>query len=170
MQKLEEAGAYQGHSGSLTFFRWKGDNPPVPYHLGLWGPQITTEHAALLPSLQELESIEVHEASFDDSVAQQLAKLPKLRRLAFSPVDRFQKAGFPRIQWSYPWLAKQENRPLLSGKALAALSALPVLDTLDLRDTRVQSSELAALASFPKLSELGLPHTIDVEAITHLKS
>jgi hypothetical protein len=170
MQRLQQAGIYPGQPSSLTFFRWKGANPPVLFHLGLWGPQITNEHAPLVASLQELESIEIHEASFDDSAALHLAKLSKLRRATISPVDRFQKAGFPRIQWSYPWLAKLDNRPHFTGKALASLSTLPALEFLDLRDARVTSSELAALASFPKLSELGLPNRIDTEGITHLQS
>ncbi|MEY2599680.1 MAG: hypothetical protein RLZZ142_1939 [Verrucomicrobiota bacterium] len=170
MKRLTEAGIYEGQPGSLTFLRWKGSNPPTLFHVGLWGPKITNEHAALLPSLPDLESLEIHEASFDDSAAQHLAKLSKLRRLTISAVDRFQKAGFPRIQWSYPWLAKVENRPRLTGKALAAFGALPALDFLDVRDTRVQSPELAVLASFPKLTEIGLPHPIDEEALQALQS
>ncbi|MEY5026475.1 MAG: hypothetical protein RLZZ244_2003, partial [Verrucomicrobiota bacterium] len=170
MQRLHQAGIYPGQPSSLTFFRWKGANPPVLFHLGLWGPQITNEHAPLVASLQELESIEIHEASFDDSAALHLAKLSKLRRATISPVDRFQKAGFPRIQWSYPWLAKLDNRPQFTGKALAAFGALPSLDFLDLRDTRIQSSELGVLASFAKLNEVGLPNPIDEEALQALQS
>jgi hypothetical protein len=170
MKQLQQAGIYQGQPSSLTFFRWKGANPPVLFHLGLWGPQLTNQHAALIPSLQELESMEIHEASFDDTAAPHLAKLPKLRRLTISPVDRYQKPGFTRMQWSYPWLAQVQNRPQFTGKALAALSALPLLDFLDLRDARVTSSELAVLASFPKLSELGLPNPIDAEGLQALLS
>jgi hypothetical protein len=58
MKKLIEAGIYDGHLGSLTFLRWKGANPPTVFHAGLWGPQITNEHAALLPSLTDLESLD----------------------------------------------------------------------------------------------------------------
>lgn len=170
MKQLQQAGIYQGHPGSLTFFRWKGANPPVLFHLGLWGPQTTNPHAALLPSFQELESLEIHEASFDDSAAPHLAKLPKLRRLTISAVDRYQKPGFTKMQWSYPWLPQVENRPQFTGKALATLSTLPALDFLDLRDALIQSSELAALASFPKLSELGLPNPIDAQGLQALLS
>lgn len=170
MKNLTEAGVYPGQPGSITFFRWKGANPPVVFHLGLWGPQITNEHAALIPSLVDLESLEIHEASFDDSAAPHLAKLSKLRRITITPVDRFQKAGFPRIQWSYPWLSKVENRPQFTGKTLTALSALPSLDFLDFRDARIASSELGALASFPRLGEIGLPTPIDSQALQHLAS
>jgi Leucine Rich repeat len=170
MKQLQQAGIYQGQPNSLTFFRWKGSNPPVLFHLGLWGPQNTNQHAAFLPFFQELESIEIHEASFDDLAAQHLAKLPKLRRLTISPVDRYQKPGFTRMQWSYPWLPQVQNRPQFTGKALATLSALPLLDFLDLRDARVTSSELAALASFPKLSEVGLPNPIDAAGLQSLLS
>jgi hypothetical protein len=168
MKQLQQAGIYPGQPNSLTFFRWRGANSPVLFHLGLWGPQITNSHAALIPSFQELESMEIHEASFDDTAAQHLAKLPKLRRLTISPVDRYQKPGFKRMQWSYPWLPQQQNRTQFTGKTLAALSALPLLDFLDLRDARVTSSELAAIASFPKLSELGLPNPIDAEGLQSL--
>jgi hypothetical protein len=170
MKKLQDAGIYPGQTGSLTFLRWRGDNPPVVFHAGLWGNQITNEHAALLPSLPELESLTVYEGALDDAAAESLAKLPKLRRLSFAPVDRFQKNGFTRIQWSYPWLPTVENRPRLTGKALEALRALPLLDSLDLRDTRVRSTDLGVLASFAKLGEVGLPHPIDAETIRHLRA
>jgi hypothetical protein len=85
-------------------------------------------------------------------------------------VDRYQKTGFKQIQWSYPWLPRTENRPQLTGKSLSTLSALPLLESLDLRDAQLNPSDLAALAAFPRLGELGLPHTIDAEAIRHLQS
>jgi hypothetical protein len=170
MKRLTAAGIYEGHPGSLTFLRWKGTNPPAVFHAGLWGPQITNEHAALLSGLPDLESIEIHETAIDDSGAKALAKLPKLRRLTVSAVDRFQKAGIPRIQWSYPWLPAVENRPRLTGKALEVLSALPALDFLDLRDTGVRCTELGVLASFPKLAEVGLPCPIDAETLRHLRA
>jgi hypothetical protein len=170
MKKLTDAGFYEGHPSSLTFIRWKGANPPTVFHAGLWGPKVTNEHAALLPSLSDLESLEIHETSIDDSGAQHLARLPKLRRITISSVDRFQKIGFPRIQWSYPWLPKVENRPSITGKTLAALRSQPALEFLDLRDTRIVSSDLAALASFQKLGEIGLPNALDTEALQHLAS
>jgi hypothetical protein len=170
MKKLTAAGIYEGHPGSLTFLRWKGANPPIVFHAGLWGPQINNAHAALLAGLPDLESLELHETAIDDAGAQALAKLPKLRRLSVSAVDRFQKAVIPRIQWSYPWLPAVENRPRLTGKVFDTLRALPLLDFLDLRDTGVHSNELGALASFPKLSEVGLPHPIDAETIRHLRA
>jgi hypothetical protein len=170
MKRLLQAGVYEGHPASLTFLRWKGANPPVLFHAGLWGPQITNELAALLPTLQELESVEIHEASLDDASAQALAQLPKLRRLTISPADRYQKPGFKQIQWSYPWLPTAEKPLQFTGKALSALRANGLIESLDLRDARLDSSDLEALAAFPKLTELGLPNPIDAEAIRRLQS
>jgi hypothetical protein len=170
MKQLLQAGIYEGQKSSITFLRWKGANPPVVFQVGLWGPQITNEHAALLPSLSEIEALSFYETSVDDSAVPAIAKLPNLRTLAFAPVDRYQKTGFTRMQWSYPWLPKLENRPRLTGKALSVLSTIPSLDTLDLRDTHVDSASLEALGRFPKLADLGLPHPIDAEAIRHLQA
>ncbi len=169
MNRLSEAGVVAGKKGSLTFFRWSNAQPPTLVRLGLWGARIDNELLALTETMPDLEAVNLYETSVDDEGIQSLAKLPKLRMLAVLPVERYEKQGFGPTQWSYPFIARRADRPRITGKALQALANIKTIESLDLQDAQLHSSDLALLASWPKLGSLGLPNVIDDETVRCLQ-
>jgi hypothetical protein len=167
---LGDAGIVEGRKGSLTFFRWSNAQPPTLVRLGLWGSKIDNELLALTSTMPDLEGISLYETNVDDEGIRALAKLPKLRMLAVLPVERYEKQGFGPTQWSYPFIARRAVRPRITGEALQSLASVKTLESLDLQDAQVQSSDLALLASWPRLGSLGLPNTIDDETVKHLQA
>lgn len=170
MNRLSEAGVVAGKKGSLTFFRWSNAQPPTLVRLGLWGAKIDNELLALTKTMPDLEAISLYETSVDDEGIQALANLPKLRVLAVLPVERYEKQGFGPTQWSYPFIPRRAGRPRITGKALQALASVKTIESLDLQDAQLQSNDLGLLASWPKLSSLGLPNEIDDETVSALQS
>lgn len=170
MNRLSEAGVVEGKRGSLTFFRWSSAKPPVLVRLGLWGGKIDNQLLALTSTMPALEGVSLYETSVDDAGIQALAKLPKLRSIEVLPVERYEKPGFGPTQWSYPFLKPRADRPRITGKALTALAQVRTLESLDLQDARVESGDLALLASWPKLGSLGLPNVIDDATVKHLQA
>lgn len=167
---LGDAGIVDGRKGSLTFFRWSNAQPPTLVRLGLWGSKIDNKLLALTSTMPDLEGISLYETNVDDEGIRALAKLPKLRMLAVLPVERYEKQGFGPTQWSYPFIARRAVRPRITGQALQSLASVKTLESLDLQDAQVQSSDLALLASWPRLGSLGLPNTIDDETVKHLQA
>lgn len=170
MQRLHLTGVVPNRKGSLTFFRWTSTEPPRLAHLGLWGPQVTSADLARVAELRDLEYISLYETSVDDAGLAAIAGLPKLRRLAISPVCRFEKPGFGPPQWSYPFLPEQPDRPRITGRGLAPFSRLETIEELELLDARLTSSDLALLARWPKLSSISWPAPIDAAAVQHLNA
>lgn len=170
LRRMHEAGLVEGQRGSLTFFRWADSNPPKLAHLGLWGPKVGNEILALASLLPDLEHVSVYETNVDDQGIQALGRLPKLRSLAITPINRYEKAGFAPPQWSYPFMPLRDDRPRVSGQALPALSHIATLESLDLLDARLKSSDLSVLSSWLKLSSLSLPNVIDEQAVVHLQA
>jgi F-box/leucine-rich repeat protein 14 len=168
LNRLMEAGVVEGRRGSLTFFRWSGDKTPRLTHLGLWGPGATNADLALVTHLPDLEHIALYETRIDDAGLQPIASLSKLRFFSVTPVIRYEKAGHGAPQWSYPFLPLLDDRPRVTGKSLALLSGLTALESVDLLDANIETSDLAALASLPKLSALALPGTIDPGTVARL--
>ncbi|MCE9565310.1 MAG: hypothetical protein K8U57_25025 [Planctomycetes bacterium] len=170
LTRLNEAGMVEGRKGSLTFFRWTAEKPPLLAHLGLWGPKVTNEVFTLISALPDLEHVSVYETNIDDKGLIALTRLKKLRTLSMLPITRYEKAGFGPPQWSYPFMAQRADRPRITGKALRDLAPIKTLEHLDLLDTRLASADLEALSAWPKLSTLSLPNTIDAETVKHLQA
>lgn len=170
LEQLQQAGVVKGRRGSLTFFRWSNSEPPRLAHLGLWGPQITNEVLAQTKELPDLEFVSLYETNIDDEGVKALARLPKLRRLNICPICRYEKAGFGPPQWSYPFLPERADRPRVTGRGLQAFGAVSTLEALELLDARLTTADLALLNSWPKLSAVALPNTIDREAVAHLQA
>lgn len=170
MNRLSDAGVLPGKKGSLTFFRWSNAKPPRLVRLGLWGPKIDNELLALAGTLPDVEGVSLYETSVDDAGIQSLTRLPKLKMLAVLPVERYQKEGFGPTQWSYPFIPRRADRPRITGRGLRAFAHLKTIEGLDLQDAQLQSSDLAVLASWPKLGSLGLPNVIDDETVRALQA
>jgi hypothetical protein len=170
MNRLSDAGIVAGKKGSLTFFRWSNAQPPTLVRLGLWGAKIDNELLALTKTMPDLEAVSLYETSVDDEGIQTLAQLAKLKMLAVLPVERYEKESFGPTQWSYPFIARRADRPRIAGKALRALANVKTIESLDLQDAQLQSSDLALLASWPKLGSLGLPNVIDDETVKYLQA
>lgn len=170
MNRLNEAGMVANKKGSLTFFRWSSAQPSTLVRLGLWGAKIDNELLALTSTMPDLEAVSLYETNVNDDGIRSLAQLRKLRMLAVLPIERYEKQGFGPTQWSYPFIARRADRPRITGKALQSLASVQTIESLDLQDANLQSSDLALLASWPKLSSLGLPNVIDDEAVKHLQS
>lgn len=168
--KLHDSGFVEGRKGSLTFFRWAGEKPPLLAHLGLWGPKVTNEVLAQVAALPDLEHVSIYETDVDDKGLIALAALKKLKTLAVLPVTRYEKAGFGPPQWSYPFLPERADRPRVTGKVLREFATVKTLEQIDLLDARVTPGELEALTAFPKLSRLSLPNAIDAETVKHLRA
>ena len=169
LTKMQEAGVMAGRRGSLTFFRWADGKPPRLAHLGLWGPKVGNDVLALTAALPDLEHVSLYETNVDDTGFQVLAKLPKLRSLAVTPIIRYEKEAFGPPQWSYPFMPKRDDRPRITGKSLAILSKSQGLESLDLLDVRLASADLETLAAWPKLSTIALPNPIDAETVKYLQ-
>ena len=170
LSRMQDAGVVAGRRGSLTFFRWADGTPPRLAHLGLWGPKVGNDVFAHITALPDLEHVSLYETAVDDAGFAVVAKLPKLRSLAVTPVIRYEKAGFGPPQWSYPFLPAKADRPRITGTSLRALAGLSSLESLDLLDARLTSADLAALTAWPKLSSVGLPNAIDAETVKHLQA
>jgi hypothetical protein len=170
MVQLRKAGEFAGRRGSLTFFRWSSGEPSRLAHLGLWGPQVRNEHILLTEHLSDLELVSLYETDVNDDGLQQLKHLTKLRRLAISPICRYEKADFGPPQWSYPFVPERQDRPRISGRGLRAFTSLAGLENLELLDARLTTEDLSLLKSWPKLSAVALPNQIDDEAIRHLQA
>mgnify|MGYP005850617887 CR=1 FL=1 len=167
---LRDAGVVEGRRGSLTFFRWADGTPPRLAHLGLWGPMVGNEQLARIAALPDLEFVSLYETAVDDAGFAVVAKLPKLRHLAITPVTRYEKASFGPPQWSYPFLPIKADRPRLTAKSLSALAGVATLESLDLLDAGLDSADLALLAKWPKLSAVALPNAVDAETVEHLRA
>lgn len=170
MNRMSDAGVVEGRRGSLTFFRWSSAQPPVLARLGLWGPKIDNAILSLSATMPDLEGVSLYETNVDDEGMALLARLPKLRAVAMLPVERYEKKGFGPTQWSYPFLARRADRPRITGKTLQCLAGVKTLESLDFQDAVLQSADLAVLTSWPKLSSLSLPNTIDDETVRHLQA
>lgn len=170
LEQLQQAGVVKGRRSSLTFFRWSNSEPPRLAHLGLWGPQVTNQVLTQTKQLPDLEFVSLYETNVDDEGVQLLARLPKLRRLNIAPVCRYEKAGFGPPQWSYPFLPERADRPRVTGRGLQAFAAVSTLESLELLDARLTTADLTLLKSWPKLSAVALPNTIDAKAVTHLQA
>lgn len=170
LEQLQKAGIVKERRGSLTFFRWSTGEPPRLAHLGLWGPQITNELLVHAKELPDLEFVSLYETNIDDDGVQRLARLPKLRRLTIAPICRYEKAGFGAPQWSYPFMSERADRPRITGRGLKALGAVSTLEALELLDARLTTADLALLQSWPKLSAIALPNTMDADAVAHLRA
>lgn len=170
LEQLQKAGIVKERRGSLTFFRWSTGEPPRLAHLGLWGPQITNELLVHAKELPDLEFVSLYETNIDDDGVQRLARLPKLRRLTIAPICRYEKTGFGAPQWSYPFLPERADRPRITGRGLQAFGAVSTLETLELLDARLTTADLALLQSWPKLSAIALPNTIDTDTVAHLRA
>jgi len=170
LTRMQDAGVVEGRRGSLTFFRWADGTPPRLAHLGLWGSKVGNDVLAHAASLPDLEHVSLYETAVDDAGFTMVAKLPKLKSLAVTPVIRYEKTGFGPPQWSYPFVPEKADRPRITGKTLSALAGLSNLENLDLLDARLVSADLAALAAWPKLSSIGLPNPIDAETVKHLRA
>jgi len=169
LNRMSEAGLVEGRRGSLNHFRWSG-TPPKLTHLGLWGEKATNELLPLTSTMLDLQYVSFYETNIDDVGLEALTKLPLLRSLAFTRIERYQKAGVASIQWSYPFMPLREDRRRITGKGLAVLARIPELESLDLLDAKVLSTDLVTLATLPKLSTLSLPMVIDEEAVKHLSA
>lgn len=170
LEQLQKAGVVKDRRGSLTFFRWSTGETPRLAHLGLWGPQITDELLVHTKQLPDLEFVSLYETNVDDDGVQSLARLPKLRRLNITPICRYEKSGFGPPQWSYPFMPERVDRPRITARGLQALTAVHTLESLELLDARLTAADLALLQTWPKLSAVALPNTIDGEAVKHLKA
>jgi len=120
--------------------------------------------------MPDLAFVSLYETSVDDSGVEALLKLPNLRYLTFSPIERYEKAGFGAPQWSYPSIERHNERPRVTGKTLKACSQSHTLESIDLWDTKVESKDLGALAACPKLGSVGLSNVIDEETVGHLQA
>ncbi|NBV21232.1 MAG: hypothetical protein EBS05_04825 [Proteobacteria bacterium] len=169
MLRMQEAGRVEGQRGSLTFFRWSG-NPPKLSHLGLWGPKVSNEIIALITTLPDLSFVSVYETGLSDEGVVPLTKLPNLRFLSITPIIRYEKVGFGAPQWSYPFMKPVADRPRVTGMGLRTIASITTLEGLDLLDAKLASSDLAVLASLPKLGSLSLPNVLDDEAVRHLQA
>lgn len=169
LNRMSEACLVEGRRGSLGHFRWSG-TPPKLTHLGLWGAAVTNGIVALSTGLPDLAFVSVYETSLDDAGVQALTRLPNLRYLAITRIDRYVKPGMGAPQWSYPFIAPVADRPRVTGVGLRTLTAISGLEGLDLLDASLTASDLAALAALPKLGSLSLSTVIDDVVVGHLKS
>jgi hypothetical protein len=169
LHRMSEASMVEGRRGSLGHFRWSG-TPPKLTHLGLWGSKVGNELMPLTSTMPDLQFVSFYESNLDDAGLEPLTKLPSLRYLSFTRINRYEKPGVGSIQWSYPFIETSEDRRRITGKGLETLVRIPMLESLDLLDTKVISADLAALAAAPKLSSLSLPMAMDEEAVKHLKT
>ncbi|MDX1946158.1 MAG: hypothetical protein SFU86_12235 [Pirellulaceae bacterium] len=169
LQRLHAAGVIPGRRGSLAFFRWTSDEPPKLAHLGLRGANFDDELLALVAHLPDLEFVSLYETNITDEGIKSLAGLRKLRSLAISPINRYEKAGFGPPQWSYPFLPRRDDRPRITGQSLPVIAGITTLESLQLLDARVSAGDLRPLAELPKLSSLALPNVIDDDTIKHLQ-
>ena len=167
LNRMSEACLVEGRRGSLGHFRWSG-TPPKLTHLGLWGVQVTNEIVALSSALPDLAFVSVYETSLDDAGVSTLTRLPNLRYLAITRIDRYEKPGMGAPQWSYPFMVPVADRPRVTGVGLRVLTAIGTLEGLDLFDATLTASDLAALASWPKLGSVSLPTVVDDVVVGHL--
>jgi len=117
----------------------------------------------------DLWSVELHEPHIDDEGIRSLAKLPKLRYLVVSPIERYVKPGYSPVMYCFPDLVPAPDRPRVTGKSIEAFAGSATLESLELFDAVVSSADLRHLASIPKLSSIGLPNAINEEAVKHLQ-
>lgn len=170
LSRLQQAGIVTGRRGSLTFFRWSNTTPPKLAQVGLWGTQINDELFSLIAEFPDLENVALHETSVTDAGLSVLLKLTRLRNLTIAPVTRYEKTNFGPPQWSYPFLNESVDRPRITGSALVTLQKINTLESLNLLDVQLKNADLAAIASWPKLSSVALPNAIDAETVKHLQS
>lgn len=168
IERLHQAGVVPGRRGSLTFYRWTSATPPKLAHLGLWGEAIDDELFALTESLADLEHISIYETSITDDGMAVLAKFPKLRSLAVSPISRYEKKPYDAPQWSYPFIAERTNRAHITVQGLESIRAVATIESLSLIDAQLSAGDLAILRSWPKLGSVELSTVIDSVAVEHL--
>lgn len=168
LNRMSEACIVAGRRGSLGHFRWSG-TPPKLTHLGLWGVAVTNEIVALSTKLPDLAFVSVYESSLDDAGVEVLTRLPNLRYLAITRIDRYVKPGMGAPQWSYPFIAPVADRPRVTGAGLRTLATIRGLEGLDLLDVRLNADDLTVLAEMPKLGSLSLPLVVDEAVVAQLK-
>lgn len=67
-------------------------------------------------------------------------------------------------------MPERPDRPRITGRGLQGFGAVSTLESLELLDARLTTADLALLLTWPKLSAVALPNTIDEEAVTHLQA
>lgn len=170
VKALDEASILPGQKHTATRFRWSDEAVPKLWFVGLWGPKVDDALLALTRHTPDLWSVELHEPHVGDEGMRSLARLPKLRYLVVSPIERYVKPGFSPVMYCFPDYASAPDRPRVTGKSLEAFAGAPELESLELFDAVIASADLAVLAAIPKLSSVGLPNAIDDEAVRHLQA
>jgi hypothetical protein len=170
VRHLQAAGEVAGRRGSLTHFRWSGDEPPRLVQLGLWGSRIDNDSLARAASLPHLRQLSLYETRVDDAGLHVLRTWPHLEAFRLEPVTRYEQPGFGPPQWSYPFLPVVPGRRKVTGAVLQQLQGFEQLGELSLLDTELKPDDLAHLARLPRLSRLSLPLTIDDQVLNHLQA
>lgn len=169
LNMMSETGLVEGRRGSLHLFRWTG-TPPKLTHLGLWAGKVTNHTLAATALMQDIEFLSLYETSVDDAGLACVQNFPKLRHLAITKIDRYQKPEFGAPQWSYPEIPSDHTRPRVTGKVLNVLLHSRTLESIDLTDCVVEPSHLAKLSEFPSLGSVSLPNPIDEDTVRHLQA
>jgi hypothetical protein len=150
--------------------RWSDETVPKLWFAGLWGPKVDDALMAMTSHTPDLWSVELHEPHIDDEGIRSLARLPKLRYLVVSQIERYVKPGYSPVMYCFPKFTSAADRPRVTGKSIEAFAGSATLESLELFDAVVSSADLRSLASIPKLSSVGLPNTIDDDAVKHLQA
>jgi len=170
VKAMDDASILPGQKNTITRLRWSDETVPKLWFAGLWGPKVDDALMAMTSHTPDLWSVELHEPHIDDEGMRSLAKLPKLRYLVVSPIERYVKPGYSPVMYCFPNFTSAPDRPRVTGKSLEAFAGSATLESLELFDAVIASTDLQFLASIPKLSSVGLPNAIDDEAVKHLQS
>lgn len=170
VKAMDDASILPGQKNTITRLRWSDETVPKLWFAGLWGPKVDDALMAMTSRTPDLWSVELHEPHIDDDGMRSLAKLPKLRYLVVSPIERYVKPGFSSVMYCFPNFTSAPDRPRVTGKSIEAFANSATLESLELFDAVISSADLRSLPTIPKLSSVGLPSTIDDEAVNHLQA
>lgn len=152
----------------FTRMRWRSEEPPKLWYVGLWGPNVDNDLIALTKHTPDLSMVALHEPHIDDDGMKSIAALPALRYLRVDPIERWTKEGHPSPMYCFPEFTSSPERPRVTGKSLAYFAGKETLEGLYLLDAQIETADLVHLSKLPRLGTVALPCKIDERAVKHL--
>ena len=167
VKAMDEASILPGQKNTITRMRWSDEPVPKLWFVGLWGPKVDDALMAMTSHTSDLWSVELHEPHIDDEGMRSLAKLPKLRYLVVSPIERYVKPGYSSVMYCFPNFTSAADRPRVTGKSIEAFADSATLESLELFDAVVSSADLRFEITAEEIERLADWKTLRRLAITH---